>query len=66
MRMAKDPELVTSFLKDLAAKLQPLKKDEIKLFLEYKKEEVSLLKPIINDLICQNFLSEDLNFLNSF
>ena len=41
MRMAKKPEDVASFLTSLASKLQPLRDDEFKLFLQYKKEEVS-------------------------
>lgn len=40
MRMAKIPEAVSSFLTELAKKLKPLGEEEIKLFLEYKKEEV--------------------------
>lgn len=40
MRMAKDPETVAEFLSSLANKLQVLKKEEIELFLSYKKEEV--------------------------
>ncbi|XP_013398573.1 thimet oligopeptidase isoform X1 [Lingula anatina] len=39
MRMAKTPERVETFLKDLAVKLQPLKDQEMKVFMEYKKEE---------------------------
>ncbi|XP_076463244.1 thimet oligopeptidase-like [Babylonia areolata] len=39
MRMAKKPENVSTFLSDLAVKLQPLRDEEFKLFLEYKKEE---------------------------
>ncbi|KAK6188206.1 hypothetical protein SNE40_004436 [Patella caerulea] len=39
MRMAKSPDSVATFLGDLAKKLQPLKDAEIKLFLDYKKEE---------------------------
>ncbi|XP_069128024.1 thimet oligopeptidase-like [Argopecten irradians] len=39
MRMAKKAESVAAFLKDLASKLQQLKAEEMKLFLEYKKEE---------------------------
>ncbi len=38
--MAKTPERVSAFLKELTEKLQVLKKNEIDLFLEYKKEEV--------------------------
>ncbi len=40
MRIAKTPERVSAFLKELTEKLQVLKKNEIDLFLEYKKEEV--------------------------
>ena len=43
MRMAKDPDSVTTFLADLKTKLQPLKTDEMGLFLQYKKEEVLFL-----------------------
>jgi thimet oligopeptidase len=39
MRMAKKPSIVTDFLSSLAKKLQTLKKEEIELFLEYKKKE---------------------------
>ena len=39
MRMAKDPKAVASFLEDLKAKLQPLKKKELSKFLEFKAEE---------------------------
>lgn len=39
MRMAKTAEAVTTFLTDLSKKLQALKESEMKLFLEYKKEE---------------------------
>ncbi|KAK2178816.1 hypothetical protein NP493_527g00000 [Ridgeia piscesae] len=39
MRMAKDPAAVTKFLSDLKDKLQPLKTEEMDLFLQYKKEE---------------------------
>ena len=39
--MAKKPEAVATFLSDLAVKLQPLREEEFKLFLQYKKEEVS-------------------------
>ena len=42
MRMAKSPERVSNFLTDLATKLQPLKEEEMALFLQYKKEEVRL------------------------
>ena len=38
--MAKDPAAVTKFLSDLKDKLQPLKTEEMDLFLQYKKEEV--------------------------
>ena len=41
--MAKDPDSVTTFLADLKTKLQPLKEDEMGLFLQYKKEEVLFL-----------------------
>lgn len=41
MRMAKDPERVASFLSDLRTKLVPLKEEEMRLFLEYKREDVS-------------------------
>ncbi len=40
MRMAKTPEAVDSFLKDLAKKLQPLHEEEMADFLAFKKEEV--------------------------
>ncbi|KAK3580969.1 hypothetical protein CHS0354_006996 [Potamilus streckersoni] len=39
MRMAKTPANVSTFLTDLAQKLQPLKAEETQLFLQYKKEE---------------------------
>lgn len=39
MRMAKDPEKVRTFLVDLAKKLRPLQEQEVKVYLEYKKEE---------------------------
>ncbi|CAH1776053.1 unnamed protein product [Owenia fusiformis] len=39
LRMAKTPEAVQTFLTDLSKKLQPLKEEEMKIFLEYKKEE---------------------------
>jgi len=39
MRMAKKPEAVSEFLISLAKKLQTLKKEELDLFLEYKREE---------------------------
>ncbi|XP_078317964.1 thimet oligopeptidase-like [Crassostrea virginica] len=39
MRMAKDPEKVKNFLVDLAEKLRPLQDKEVKVFLDYKKEE---------------------------
>lgn len=42
MRMAKDPEKVKNFLVDLAEKLRPLQDKEVKVFLDYKKEEVGL------------------------
>ena len=42
MRMAKDPEKVKTFLVDLAEKLRPLQDKEVKVFLDYKKEEVGL------------------------
>ena len=42
MRMAKSPERVSEFLSDLAVKLQPLKTEEMALFLKYKKEDVSI------------------------
>lgn len=41
MRMAKTPETVATFLNDLAIKLKPLQQEEMKLFLEYKKADVS-------------------------
>ncbi len=41
MRMAKTPERVSTFLSELKDKLQALKKEEMSLFLEYKKEDVS-------------------------
>ena len=41
MRMAKTPEAVKEFQENLTKKLQPLKESEMKLFLEYKKEEVT-------------------------
>lgn len=41
MRMAKKPENVAKFLKDLGQKLKPLKENDIKTFLKYKKEDVS-------------------------
>ncbi|XP_046548552.1 LOW QUALITY PROTEIN: thimet oligopeptidase-like [Haliotis rubra] len=39
MRMAKTPEAVDTFLKDLTQKLQPLRKGEMEDFLNFKKEE---------------------------
>ncbi|XP_065923847.1 thimet oligopeptidase-like [Magallana gigas] len=39
MRMAKDPEKVRTFLVDLAQKLRPLQEQEVKVYLEYKKEK---------------------------
>ncbi|XP_067678068.1 thimet oligopeptidase-like [Haliotis asinina] len=39
MRMAKTPEAVDIFLKDLTQKLQPLRKAEMEDFLHFKKEE---------------------------
>ncbi|KAK7099636.1 hypothetical protein V1264_022721 [Littorina saxatilis] len=39
MRMAKKAEAVTTFLSELATKLTPLRDEEFKLFLKYKKEE---------------------------
>jgi len=41
MRMAKTPERVKTFLSDLEKRLQALKQQELDLFLEYKKEDVS-------------------------
>ena len=41
MRMAKSPESVATFLKDLSQKLKPLKDKDMETFLQYKKEEVS-------------------------
>jgi len=43
MRMAKTPQRVDTFLTELSTKLAPLQQEEMKLFLDYKKEEVSLL-----------------------
>ena len=43
MRMAKSPERVTKFLTELKNKLQELKKEEMDLFLSYKKEDVRAL-----------------------
>ena len=51
MRMAKTPETVTSFLQDLAVKLQPLKQEEMQLFLQYKKEDVSHEQSLKNCII---------------
>ncbi|XP_005108948.1 thimet oligopeptidase isoform X2 [Aplysia californica] len=39
MRMAKKPEIVAEFLSSLKDKLQALKKEELDLFRQYKKEE---------------------------
>lgn len=39
MRMAKKAEAVKKFLEELAVKLQPLKEEEMALFLQYKKED---------------------------
>ncbi|XP_045158245.2 thimet oligopeptidase-like [Mercenaria mercenaria] len=39
MRMAKTPEKVATFLKDLGEKLKPLKQQDMELFLKYKKED---------------------------
>ena len=44
MRMAKDPARVDTFLLELAEKLQPLKESEMQLFLQYKKEDVSVYR----------------------
>ena len=43
MRMAKSPERVAKFLTELKNKLQELKKEEMDLFLSYKKEDVRAL-----------------------
>jgi len=42
-RMAKTPERVTAFLYDLQTKVAPLMEDDKKLFLQYKREDVSPL-----------------------
>ena len=42
MRMAKDPARVATFLAELRDKLQGLKKEEMDLFLSYKKEDVRI------------------------
>lgn len=55
MRMAKDPEKVKTFLVDLAQKLRLLQSQEVKVFLDYKKEEVSHDKNYLV-LPCNNFL----------
>lgn len=39
--MAKTPEIVSNFLRDIASRLSPLLKEEIAMMLKYKKEEVS-------------------------
>ncbi|XP_077865435.1 LOW QUALITY PROTEIN: thimet oligopeptidase-like [Saccoglossus kowalevskii] len=39
LRMAKKPEAVDKFLKELSEKLRPLQKSELNVMLEYKKEE---------------------------
>ncbi|KAK2155249.1 hypothetical protein LSH36_245g03012 [Paralvinella palmiformis] len=39
MRMAKTPQRVDTFLTELSTKLAPLQQEEMKLFLDYKKEE---------------------------
>lgn len=44
MRMAENPEKVNTFLKDLAVKLKPLQKEEMELFLQYKKEDCEKYK----------------------
>ena len=51
MRMAKTPEAVTTFLLDLSQKLQTLKEAEMKLFLEYKKEEVQFTNYMLSTSI---------------
>lgn len=53
MRMAKEPDTVAKFLSDLKEKLQPLKKEEMDLFLQYKKEEVLLLYPFVPPVFFQ-------------
>lgn len=53
MRMAKEPERVASFLSDLRTKLVALKEEELSLFLEYKREEVSS--------VCRTCLSAENN-----
>uniref|UniRef100_A0A8W8I6E5 Peptidase M3A/M3B catalytic domain-containing protein n=1 Tax=Magallana gigas TaxID=29159 RepID=A0A8W8I6E5_MAGGI len=45
MRMAKDPEKVRTFLVDLAQKLRPLQEQEVKVYLEYKKEKPGCIQP---------------------
>lgn len=40
MRMAKTPEKVRTFLRDLEKRLQALKQQEMDIFLQYKKEDV--------------------------
>ena len=51
--MAKEPDTVAKFLTDLKEKLQPLKKEEMDLFLQYKKEEVLLLYPFVPPVFFQ-------------
>lgn len=52
MRMAKTPEKVETFLKDLAEKLKPLKTKDLDLFLQYKKEDVSSSKKRKECVVC--------------
>jgi len=42
MRMAKNPEKVSTFLHDLEKRLQPLKQQEVDIFLKYKREDVRI------------------------
>jgi thimet oligopeptidase len=44
MRMAKSPDNVRPFLLELANKLQPLKHEEMNLFMQYKKEDCEKYK----------------------
>ena len=40
MRMAKTPDKVSTFLRDLEQRLQALKQQEMDIFLQYKQEDV--------------------------
>ncbi|XP_070564214.1 thimet oligopeptidase-like isoform X2 [Ptychodera flava] len=44
LRMAKTPEAVVQFLRDLTEKLRPLQKEELEVMLQFKKEECEKYK----------------------